>query len=679
MTTTSPEELESLKERLQSKDESLTAVEVRGIALEQATDLLTSLSDHPAIAVVSFEDVPHLADAPPLFPTLLSLPKLRDLSLVNVGCSVSTIRPLSELLPRLESLNLAHNAKLGPRGGKALAGAFSSCTHLTLLSLSGTGLGHFGAQALGTSLPTTLTTLNLSHNALGADGLWKLAPKLSHLTQLETLCLAHNQAGDDGCLELARHLPPTLVYLDLSGNDVSDAGWKALVPVLHSIETLLLSHNRIVDPQEVASLKTLQRLDLSHNRIETMDEPMGTNLQVLDLRHNQIGDVGAGSLVEHVDDMPSLMTLELEDNPISEARMRILDLLLKHRTPRAATIEEPEESERTDTDVLEPTEEEGSLDEELVEEGREILQQSEDGALAHIPYDYARYLADGFVQPLEYGAFGWLFAASDEIFGEDQKGLLVRRLPIHPAGPMESVRQRVLEDFGSLQHEALVPILAKATSNQSMAFLYDSREHPLSLRECLGDETRRKNMPWKKRFTLLKVAAQGLAYLHADSKDHKRMFHGDLSSSTIRVSEDYTSAQLLDVGVSRVVATDRHRFASGEVVFGSRSYRCPRYERGSFPYDLSSDIFSFGIVLAEVLTGMLQMSKLDKRAGRFDAFYQHFLVQQPFREDPLIPSLPTPVANAFGQLIVSCLVPNVSQRPTASTLAQILEQLTDKL
>ena len=130
----------------------------------------------------------------------------------------------------------------------------------------------------------------------------------------------------------------------------------------------------------------------------------------------------------------------------------------------------------------------------------------------------------------------------------------------------------------------------------------------VSLDKCISDCDKRKEMMWKSRLEILLDIASALDFLHNGGR--RSRFHGDVKSANVYVTHDYT-AKLVDCGIAQLVSTDEHRFRRGDVVFGSRGYRCPRYERGSRKYTPESDVFSLGIVMAEVCTGRLQ-NDIDK-------------------------------------------------------------------
>jgi Leucine-rich repeat (LRR) protein/serine/threonine protein kinase len=730
---------------------------------------------------------------------------------------------------RLTTLVLANNP-LGPRGAKVLAAFLRDARALQVLNAASCSLGHFGAQALGGSLPSALVRLDVSHNSMGHDGIWKFADAglTNKLAGLVELNVSNNQIGDDGCLEIANRLMwlPKLEVLNLSHSDIGSVGMEGLAHSLMDLETasapqantgglpscydsfdshdgmslaaaatpgrihdLSLSNNRLdnISAQHLGAALTklggLRRLDLSHNSIgddgaQSLVDGLlvipDRDLQVLDLSHNQISDLGAGAFVEHLESLRNLQSLVLSGNTISDARTRIVEMLLKHRqsnSSRAATRSksqtagasngaarrddvasaaaalgnEVEEVDSTSGDGSRS--DDGDLDEEQLELGRDrlselLMSHHEDESasasldrtqlqLLHqrnqLPLNYLKFLTNNFDKHrvLNAGVFGVLYAARDdhhtdgdaeeEDDDEQPLTLTLRELAVGPAGPLKAVRDAVLEELvcerRNLQLAGFIPALAVTASPSAIYVLYDT-SHKLSLRQILSDPLRRKALTLQKRVRILTQAAHALRCLHTGEVEPGRRvlnpsFHGDVQPSNIYVSmgdisgdddDDDVKVELTDALVSRLVATDRSRFKLGDAVFGSRSYRCPRYERGSAHYDASSDVFSFGVVMAELLSGRLQRSPLvaaDASTDRghtakgqggvqfYDVYYDVVISRKPFAFDPLRDErsskakLKNPPTDRYLQMLVqvlaSCMGASVSQRPTAATLARILE------
>lgn len=104
-------------------------------------------------------------------------------------------------------------------------------------------------------------------------------------------------------------------------------------------------------------------------------------------------------------------------------------------------------------------------------------------------------------------------------------------------------------------------------------------------------------LDWETRLKIAVGAAQGLAYLHHDCTP--RIIHRDIKSSNILLDGNF-EARLSDFGIAKSIPATK-TYAS-TYVLGTIGYIDPEYARTS-RLNEKSDIYSFGIVLLELLTG----------------------------------------------------------------------------
>ncbi|CAN0908336.1 Probable serine/threonine-protein kinase PBL19 [Linum grandiflorum] len=111
-------------------------------------------------------------------------------------------------------------------------------------------------------------------------------------------------------------------------------------------------------------------------------------------------------------------------------------------------------------------------------------------------------------------------------------------------------------------------------------------------------------LPWRKRLEIMLGAAEGLAYLHCGLE--VPVIYRDFKCSNVLLDEGF-NPRLSDFGLAREGPTgDRTHVSTG--VVGTHGYAAPEYiETGHLT--IHSDLWSFGVVLYEILTGRRSLER----------------------------------------------------------------------
>ncbi|XP_055804729.1 proline-rich receptor-like protein kinase PERK5 [Solanum dulcamara] len=104
-------------------------------------------------------------------------------------------------------------------------------------------------------------------------------------------------------------------------------------------------------------------------------------------------------------------------------------------------------------------------------------------------------------------------------------------------------------------------------------------------------------MDWGTRLKIALGSAKGLAYLHEDC--HPKIIHRDIKAANILL-EDNFEAKVADFGLAKL-SSDNLTHVSTRVM-GTFGYMAPEYASSGKLTD-KSDVFSFGVVLLELITG----------------------------------------------------------------------------
>ncbi|RAL46575.1 hypothetical protein DM860_004854 [Cuscuta australis] len=104
-------------------------------------------------------------------------------------------------------------------------------------------------------------------------------------------------------------------------------------------------------------------------------------------------------------------------------------------------------------------------------------------------------------------------------------------------------------------------------------------------------------MDWPTRLKIAVGSAKGLSYLHEDC--HPRIIHRDIKSANILLDNQF-EAMVADFGLAKL-STDNNTHVSTRVM-GTFGYLAPEYA-SSGKLTEKSDVFSFGVMLLELITG----------------------------------------------------------------------------
>lgn len=131
-----------------------------------------------------------------------------------------------------------------------------------------------------------------------------------------------------------------------------------------------------------------------------------------------------------------------------------------------------------------------------------------------------------------------------------------------------------------------------------------------SCKFCLqGTENEKSVLDWSTRIKIAAGTARGLEYLHCVAKPP--VIYRDLKSANILLDNEY-NPRLSDFGLAKLGPVGDNTHVSTRVM-GTYGYCAPEYAL-SGKLTLKSDIFSFGVVLLEIVTGRKAFD-ISKRHG----------------------------------------------------------------
>ena len=239
------------------------------------------------------------------------------------------------------------------------------------------------------------------------------------------------------------------------------------------------------------------------------------------------------------------------------------------------------------------------------------------------------------------------------------------KLILEPTDELRHRLDREARAYGALRHRNIVEILDVGLTDDGDPFLVMQ----LLTGETLADRlTRQRRLGTPEATRIARDVARGLAAAHAQS-----IIHRDLKPANIFLHDEQDDepavVKVVDFGVSKnLLSSDGLSTVVGGIV-GSPAYASPEQAAGGTrgPVDHRADVWSLGVVLFEMLTGV--------RPLQGDAIT--ILPQIMTAEIPLVTSFVRSIDPKLAALVARCLERDLTKRvASAADLALLLNGYT---
>ncbi|GJN01522.1 hypothetical protein PR202_ga18795 [Eleusine coracana subsp. coracana] len=587
----------------------------------------------------------------------------------------------------------------------------SSSGQITRLVLESLGLnGTFAPATL--SLLASLRVLSLKSNVLHGP-----IPDLSGLVNLKALYLASNRFSGPFPSSLAAL--QRLRSIDLSGNRLAGAlppGIEAALPHLTflrldanhfngtlppwnqtDLKTLNVSFNDFSGPVPVTPVLTQMGADAFAGNPKLCGQVVRRECHLLFFH----GDGTNGSSATAAppvhsaaasDSGPQRQSLDPSDARAKKSRKRrtavvavaaaagsVLALLLlcamiarsrkrRHPMRSAAAAYHPSPNKKSASDA--------GRDNIGADVGYVECVRDEETAAIMVPEEKARRLERSGCLTFCAGetasySLEQLMRASAEVLGRGSVGttykavldgrlvVIVKRLDAAKIGPAaleaETFEQN-MDAVGRLRHPNLVPLRAFFQAKEERLLVYDYQPNGSLYSLVHGSRSSRaKPLHWTSCLKIAEDMAQGLAYIHQAS----RLVHGNIKSSNVLLGSDF-EACLTDNCLSFLLESSE--------VKDDAAYRAPENMKSNRMLTPKSDIYAFGVLLIELLSGKPPLEHAVLVATNLQNYVQSAREDEGVDRDRI---------SMIIDIAATCIRSSPESRPTAWQVLKMIQEVKE--
>nr|XP_043611742.1 uncharacterized protein LOC122583401 [Erigeron canadensis] len=244
-----------------------------------------------------------------------------------------------------------------------------------------------------------------------------------------------------------------------------------------------------------------------------------------------------------------------------------------------------------------------------------------------------------------------------------------------------------IETLTNCKHQNIVSLLGFCDEDPHMILVYELVSNG-SLEDYLESTTNSIYLTWAQCIHICLDIARGLDYLHSSTKDKPTILHRDIKSANVLLDNNW-NAKIADFGLSKRRPMNQKRSTiMTNMLAGTEGYIDPEY-KATGKLKKESDIYSFGIVLFEIMSGRLAYDKsfyvgeekgIPSLARRLfcegklkemvdpnlkQAYGNIFMINRGLDQNSL---------DTFSKIAYQCIEESQSKRPTMGTVISELEK-----
>ncbi|XP_061351053.1 putative receptor protein kinase ZmPK1 [Gastrolobium bilobum] len=215
-------------------------------------------------------------------------------------------------------------------------------------------------------------------------------------------------------------------------------------------------------------------------------------------------------------------------------------------------------------------------------------------------YSELKQATKGFSQEIGRGAGGIVYKG----VLSDNRVAAIKQL--YEANQGESEFLAEVSIIGRLNHMNLIGMWGYCAEGKHRLLVYEYMENG-----SLAENISSNSLDWGKRYSIALGTARGLAYLHEECLEW--ILHCDIKPQNILLDSDF-QPKVADFGLSKLLHRNDLNNSSFSRIRGTRGYMAPEWVF-NLPITSKVDVYSYGIVALEMITGKSPMASIQIAEG----------------------------------------------------------------
>ncbi|XP_071720688.1 probable serine/threonine-protein kinase PBL22 [Rutidosis leptorrhynchoides] len=262
-------------------------------------------------------------------------------------------------------------------------------------------------------------------------------------------------------------------------------------------------------------------------------------------------------------------------------------------------------------------------------------------------------------------------------FGKVYKGKLlhgnrtiVAKLLDISGGQGEKQFRNELQILSEYKHNNIISLVGYCAENDAKIIVYEYAPRG-SLDRYLSDT----RLDWMKRLNICIDVSTALDFLHRGVGKQATVIHRDIKTENVLLTDEW-NAKLADFGLSLISAINKETDYVIDGACGTPGYVDPLYVKSSF-LTKESDIYSFGVVLFEILCGR-PTYVIRKQEGVYLPVFIKDMFEKGTQDDVVFKDIKAQIKpealSVFQTIAYKCLNDKREDRPTAEEVVKQLKK-----